>query len=99
VARSFKCHFQSPVFRRGCPRIGQLPITGKARAVINARVIADLRVSVTFAERRLPRHWPKLMVPADFLRRVLTARPISVRHLARGGEIFSLITRTRLDRC
>jgi len=50
VARSFKCHFQSPVFRRGCPRIGQLPITGKARAVINARVIADLRVSVTFAE-------------------------------------------------
>lgn len=28
---------------RGCPRIGQLSVTCKARAVINARVIADLR--------------------------------------------------------
>jgi len=28
---------------RGCPRIGQLSVTCKARAVINARVIPDLR--------------------------------------------------------
>lgn len=44
--RSFKCHFQSLVFRRGCPRIGQLPVTWRSAfcTVINARVIG-LRVS------------------------------------------------------